>query len=99
MAAPARARADESREAGGIGERSLHDTIAQFQGGFRQLDQANLDGEATGIGDLSAEAARALARNIDPVHGGLGGRPQVSHPSGYDLMLRVYHRSGEPTLT
>jgi uncharacterized protein YyaL (SSP411 family) len=76
----------------------LHDTIAQFQEGFRQLDQANLDGEAAGIGDLPAEAARALARNTDPVHGGLGGAPKFPNPSGYDLMLRVYHRSGEPTL-
>ncbi|WP_341312071.1 thioredoxin domain-containing protein [Paraburkholderia sp. IMGN_8] len=76
----------------------LRDTIAQFREGFRQLDQANLDGEATGIGDLPAEAARALARNTDPVHGGLGGAPKFPNPSCYDLMLRVYHRSGEPTL-
>lgn len=76
----------------------LRDTIAQFREGFRQLDQANLDGEATGIGDLPAEAARALARNTDPVHGGLGGAPKFPNPSCYDLMLRVYHRRGEPTL-
>ncbi|MGF6758848.1 thioredoxin domain-containing protein [Paraburkholderia sp. GAS42] len=76
----------------------LRDTIAQFREGFRQLDQENLDGEATGIGDLPAEAARALARNTDPVHGGLGGAPKFPNPSCYDLMLRVYHRRGEPTL-
>lgn len=77
---------------------ALRDTIAQFQEGFRQLDQANLDGAAAGIGDLPAEAARALARNTDPVHGGLGGAPKFPNPSCYDLLLRVYHRSGEPTL-
>ncbi|MGF6782202.1 thioredoxin domain-containing protein [Paraburkholderia sp. GAS334] len=76
----------------------LRDTIAQFREGFRQLDQENLDGEATGIGDLPAEAARALARNTDPVHGGLGGAPKFPNPSCYDLMLRVHHRRGEPTL-
>jgi uncharacterized protein YyaL (SSP411 family) len=76
----------------------LRDTIAQFQEGFRQIDQANLDDEAAGIGDLPAEAARALARNTDPVYGGLGGAPKFPNPNCYDLMLRVYHRSGEPTL-
>ncbi|CAB3808964.1 hypothetical protein LMG28614_06927 [Paraburkholderia ultramafica] len=76
----------------------LRDTIAQFQQGFRQLDQAYLGGEATEVEDLPAETARALARNTDPVHGGLGGAPKFPNPSCYDLMLRVYHRSGEPTL-
>ena len=76
----------------------LRDTIAQFQQGFRQIDQANLGGEGAEIEDLPAAAARALARDTDPVHGGLGGAPKFPNPSCYDLMLRVYHRSGEPTL-
>jgi uncharacterized protein YyaL (SSP411 family) len=76
----------------------LRDTIAQFQQGFLQLGQANLAGEAAEIEDLPAETARALARHTDPVHGGLGGAPKFPNPSCYDLMLRVYHRTGEPML-
>ncbi|MGF6298081.1 thioredoxin domain-containing protein [Paraburkholderia sp. WC7.3d] len=76
----------------------LRDTIAQFRQGFRQLDQANLGGEATGVADLPAETGRALARDTDPVHGGLGGAPKFPNPGCYDLMLRVYHRTGEATL-
>jgi uncharacterized protein YyaL (SSP411 family) len=77
---------------------ALRDTIAQFQQGFRQLDPANLGGEAADIEDLPAEAARAFARDTDPVDGGLGGAPKFPNPGCYDLMLRVYHRSGEPAL-
>ncbi|QCP50243.1 thioredoxin domain-containing protein [Trinickia violacea] len=76
----------------------LRETIAQFQQGFQQLDQAYLECEADEVEDPPAETVRALARNTDPVHGGLGGAPKFPNPSCYDLMLRVYHRIGERAL-
>ncbi|MGU7774718.1 thioredoxin domain-containing protein [Burkholderia sp. MR1-5-21] len=76
----------------------LRDIIAQIQEGFRQLDQPNLGGHAAEIEDLPAQTARALASDTDPVHGGLGGAPKFPNPSCYDLILRVYERSGEPVL-
>ncbi len=40
----------------------LHDTIEQFQQGFRQLDDADLSREAAQVEDLPAQTALALAR-------------------------------------
>jgi uncharacterized protein YyaL (SSP411 family) len=76
----------------------LRDTIVQIQQGFRQLDQAQQGGPTAAVEDLPAQTARALTRDTDPAHGGLGGAPKFPNPSCYDLMLRVYERSREPTL-
>lgn len=76
----------------------LHDMVKQFQSEFRRLDQADLRREAAEVEDLPAETARALARGTDPVHGGFGGAPKFPNASGYDLVLRIYHRTGEPAL-
>lgn len=76
----------------------LHDTIARFQQGFRQLEDADLSREAAEVEDLPAQTALALARNTDPIHGGLGGAPKFPNASAYDLVLRIYQRTGEPAL-
>lgn len=76
----------------------LRDMIEQFQLGFRQLDHADLGREAAEVEDLPAQTARALARDTDPIHGGLGGAPKFPNASGYDLVLRIYQRTGELAL-
>lgn len=76
----------------------LSDTIGQFQQGFRQLEQALLSREGAQVEDLPAQTARALARNTDPAHGGLSGAPKFPNAGAYDLVLRVYERTGEPAL-
>jgi uncharacterized protein YyaL (SSP411 family) len=76
----------------------LSHTVDEFLRGYRRLDQADLGGENLEVEDLPAQTARALARDTDPVHGGLGGAPKFPNASSYDLVLRVYQRTREPAL-
>lgn len=76
----------------------LRDMIEQFRLGFRQLDLVDLGREAAEAEDLPAQTARALAQDTDPTHGGLGGAPKFPNASGYDLVLRICQRTGEPLL-
>jgi uncharacterized protein YyaL (SSP411 family) len=51
-------------------------------------------------GELSAtlldQAARALAREFDPVHGGFLPAPKFPHPMDLRLLLRQHARTGDP---
>jgi len=76
----------------------VRDTVGQFQQGFHQIVQAHLSREGAEVEDMPAQTARALARNTDPVHGGLRGAPKFPNASAYDLVLRIYQRTGEPAL-
>ncbi len=44
---------------------------------------------------LAAHAARALAANFDPVHGGFGGAPKFPQPMLLGFLLRHHHRTGD----
>jgi uncharacterized protein YyaL (SSP411 family) len=76
----------------------LRELIEQFQRGFHQLDLAVPVRDAAEVDDLPARTARALAQGTDPIHGGFGGAPKFPNASGYDLVLRIYQRTGEPAL-
>ena len=44
---------------------------------------------------LAAQAAHALARSFDPVHGGFGGAPKFPQPMLLGFLLRRHHRTGD----
>jgi uncharacterized protein YyaL (SSP411 family) len=76
----------------------VRENCAQFLRGWKALDEQLFSGGAPAQRDLPADAARAFARDTDPVHGGLGGAPKFPNPSCHDLMLRVYARTAEAPL-
>ena len=48
--------------------------------------------------DFLIRLGRELAREIDPVHGGIGRAPKFPHVPGLKLVLRAHLRSGDPKL-
>ncbi len=44
---------------------------------------------------LLDQAARAVTRNFDPVHGGFGRAPKFPHPMDLKMLLRHHARTGE----
>ena len=76
----------------------VRENCQQFKRGFQAHDEQLFAPTPGAPGDLPAQAARAFARNTDPVHGGFGRAPKFPNVSCLDLMLRVYHRTREPQL-
>ncbi len=76
----------------------LRENTEEFLRGYDELDQRHLQGAAPLDVDVPAAAANFLAEQADPIHGGLRGAPKFPNPACHDLILRVYHRTREPTL-
>ncbi|SPE34531.1 conserved hypothetical protein [Burkholderiales bacterium] len=76
----------------------VRENCKQFLRGFQVHDEQLLAAADPPQVDGPGEAARAFARNTDPVYGGLGRAPKFPNPSCSDLMLRVYRRTREPQL-
>ena len=57
--------------------------------------RAPADGPAVGAGALD-KAARVLAAEFDPRHGGFGGAPKFPPAMRLELLMRYWVRSGEP---
>ncbi len=76
----------------------VRENCRQFMRGLQAHDDQLFTAAAGSPQDLPALAARAFARNTDPVYGGLGGAPKFPNVSCLDLMLRVYGRTREPEL-
>ncbi len=76
----------------------LQTQIKEFLKGYRVLDEQFIGGEPPLSRDLPLEAAIFFAKNTDPIYGGLSDAPKFPNPSCHDLVLRVYHRTQEPTL-
>lgn len=76
-------RRDEIQESAAAMTDQLR-AISQIPKGSGTFDKAVLD-----------RAARALARNFDPVNGGFGRAPKFPHPMDLKVLLRHYAQSGD----
>lgn len=67
--------------------------------GYRELneDGLRLRGQETSS-DTPLRAAHLIMEETDPVYGGPYGAPKFPNVSWYDLLLRVYQRTREPSL-
>ena len=54
------------------------------------------EGGASGV-ELVDNAARVMARQYDPAHGGFGPAPKFPQPVTLELLLRHHARTGEPS--
>lgn len=68
-------------------------TASNILGELRRMELARPSNELLSTEILDA-AARALARNYDPAHGGFGGAPKFPAAMNLSFALRVYHRTG-----
>ncbi len=68
-------------------------TASSILGELRRMELARPSNELLSTEILDA-AARALARNYDPVHGGFGGAPKFPAAMNLAFALRVHHRTG-----
>ena len=71
-----------------------------FEEGLAQLAVHGLDAVPSALsGQDVVAAAQALARRVDPVHGGFGkGGPKFPNPMNVSVLLRGYRRSGDKGL-
>ena len=69
-------------------------TIAQLMSGLERIENPHAAGQPL-EGDVVMNAAAALSRSYDDVHGGLGQAPKFPNPAALDLFLRAYRGSGE----
>ncbi|GMU59709.1 MAG: hypothetical protein AMXMBFR34_14720 [Myxococcaceae bacterium] len=71
-----------------------------FQDGLTKFASWGLDATPGALKpEEVVDAARSLAREVDPVHGGFGQRgPKFPNPMNVALLLRGYRRSGDPRL-
>jgi uncharacterized protein len=79
---------EERREEINQSAAGMADQLRAFAGvskGSRSLDVKLLD-----------QAARAIMRNFDSVHGGFGRAPKFPHPMDLKVLLRHHARTGEP---
>jgi uncharacterized protein YyaL (SSP411 family) len=68
---------------------------AQLRGALEQTVQ-DLASDDTSVGEgLLDDAARLLARQYDPSHGGFGRAPKFPQPVTLELLLRQHVRTGE----
>ena len=78
-------------------ERDKVDTnVAALLDGIAQSSAAH--GRGTLTADAPVEAGRAIARAVDPVHGGIGQAPKFPNVPALRLLWRAWRRSGEETL-
>ncbi|MSO80582.1 MAG: thioredoxin domain-containing protein [Alphaproteobacteria bacterium] len=78
-------------------ERGKVDTnVAALLDGIAQSSAAHGSGALTA--DAPVEAGRAIARAIDPVHGGIGQAPKFPNVPALRLLWRAWRRSGEEPL-
>ncbi|MCY1035072.1 thioredoxin domain-containing protein [Corallococcus sp. BB11-1] len=76
----------------------IEEQARRFQEGLGELSSHGLDATP---GHLSAEdvvaMGHAMAKRMDPVHGGFGGAPKFPNPMNVALLLRAWRRgAGEP---
>ncbi|RKH34548.1 thioredoxin domain-containing protein [Corallococcus sicarius] len=79
----------------------IEDQAQRFQEGLGELSTHGLDAAPS---HLSAEdivaMGHAMAKRMDPVHGGFGGAPKFPNPMNVALLLRAWRRGGgEPLKT
>jgi len=68
-------------------------SIQQIREGLKKLSSlAASPGELSP--DILTNAARALANNLDMVHGGFGTQPKFPNASNLEYLLRYWHASG-----
>ncbi|MGE0254753.1 MAG: thioredoxin domain-containing protein [Alphaproteobacteria bacterium] len=78
-------------------ERDKVDTnVTALLDGLAQTAAAHGRGALTA--DAPVEAGRAIARAVDPVHGGIGQAPKFPNVPALRLLWRAWRRSGEDTL-
>ncbi|RKH57043.1 thioredoxin domain-containing protein [Corallococcus llansteffanensis] len=77
----------------------IEDQAQRFQEGLGELSTHGLDAAP---GHLSAEdivaMGHAMAKRMDPVHGGFGGAPKFPNPMNVALLLRAWRRGGGDSL-
>ncbi|MBM3560631.1 MAG: thioredoxin domain-containing protein, partial [Alphaproteobacteria bacterium] len=74
----------------------IDSNVAALLDGLAQNSAAH--GRGTLTADAPVEAGRAIARAIDPVHGGIGHAPKFPNVPALRLLWRAWRRSGEDTL-